>query len=598
VVDPPKRITDNCIAERIVMMNRRFFLGVLGPASAFAQQGPPREERVEKMTAPASQTLALCHVGFLPRAGKILVVRNPISPAPAEFTLRNLVDPWGFKPRTFPLREVNADFGRHLVGDFSSFADEGYYQIDVGAQRSVPFWIREDVWRRILPKALNYIHSQRCGVAVPNVHPVCHLDDAKRRDNGEYVDTTGGWHDAGDLRKWMSATMMNGFALLHLARNLGEKWNADGSGTAPLLDEMKWGNRYFLKMQDPSGYVWHDVAGGVNGDNSDNHWTDNQVGTADDRYINTSRNMRIQAMFCYLQALAAGVYRATDPGYGQVCLAAGLRCWKAAKQEGGTGDLAWWVLAAIELHRATGREEFRSAAVALAGQLLQLQVTGYEHGQKIVRGYWRMSAASPDPYASPTDSALPAYALLEAGQAFRADSGSRRWLDAVKMHIDDYLVPMTSRSPYRILPYGLFVGTPTAETYRPLAGGLTYRYFLPVRKQFWWQGLNAHLACCALLLFGAAKEFGEPEYRNLGLRQLEWTFGANPFAACLMTGEGARNPYPYSRYVGLIPGGIMNGIAGNVQDEPVLDTEMGFDWRTLEYWSPHVGYFTWAVSAV
>jgi hypothetical protein len=43
-----------------------------------------------------------------------------------------------------------------------------------------------------------------------------------------------------------------------------------------------------------------------------------------------------------------------------------------------------------------------------------------------------------------------------------------------------------------------------------------------------------------------------------------------------------RNPYPHSRFVGLIPGGIMNGIAGNARDEPVLDTEYGFDWRTLE----------------
>jgi len=31
-----------------------------------------------------------------------------------------------------------------------------------------------------------------------------------------------------------------------------------------------------------------------------------------------------------------------------------------------------------------------------------------------------------------------------------------------------------------------------------------------------------------------------------------------------------RNPYPHSRFVGLIPGGIMNGIAGNAMDAPIL----------------------------
>ncbi|HOK47854.1 MAG TPA: hypothetical protein PLK67_18050, partial [Bryobacteraceae bacterium] len=85
---------------------------------------------------------------------------------------------------------------------------------------------------------------------------------------------------------------------------------------------------------------------------------------------------------------------------------------------------------------------------------------------------------------------------------------------------------------------------------------------------------------------------------DLAYRQMEWVMGANPFGACLMTGEGIRNPYPHSRFVGLIIGGIMNGIGGNVRDEPVLDTENGYDWRTTEYWSPHNAYYISAVSAL
>ena len=105
------------------------------------------------------------------------------------------------------------------------------------------------------PRPLAY-PQQRCGIAVPNVHPVCHLDDARRRDNGQYVDVTGGWHDAGDLRKWMETALHSGIALLQLARNLGSHWNLDGSGLPPLLDEIKWGNRYWLKMQDTDGKIW------------------------------------------------------------------------------------------------------------------------------------------------------------------------------------------------------------------------------------------------------------------------------------------------------------------------------------------------------
>ena len=59
-----------------------------------------------------------------------------------------------------------------------------------------------------------------------------------------------------------------------------------------------------------------------------------------------------------------------------------------------------------------------------------------------------------------------------------------------------------------------------------------------------------------------------------------------------------RNPYPHSRYVGLIPGGIINGIAGNPRDEPILDQQFHMDWRTTEYWSPQNAYYEWAVSAL
>jgi hypothetical protein len=177
-------------------------------------------------------------------------------------------------------------------------------------------------------------------------------------------------------------------------------------------------------------------------------------------------------------------------------------------------------------------------------------------------------------------------------------SDAAHWRDAVRLHLDEYVMPLAAHSAYAIVPFGVFLGSPTAETYRPLAGELTYRYFMPVRKQFWWLGMTSHLECYALLLANAAQMFGHTQYSDLAYRQLESVMGANPFGACLMTGEGMRNPYPHSRFVGLIPGGIMNGIAGNTKDAPILDVQNGFDWRTTEYWSPHNAYYLWAVSTL
>ena len=568
----------------------------LAPAALRAQQGPPREERVESLTAADKPALAINHLGFLPKSRKTVICRLPGGGTAEDFLFRDIGGP----PRPFELRRslkrVASDFGECLVGDLSDVEREAMYQVTVGGERSVPFFIRPDLWRRTLPRAVGYYRYQRCGVEVPGVHPACHLDDARRRDNGERVDTVGGWHDAGDLRKWMSATMVNGIALLSLARNLGEKWDLGGAGLAALLEETQWGNRYFLKMQDSDGRVFADVAGGLNGDNSDNHWTDNVAGNSDDRYLNPSKSGRNQAMFVTLEAMAAQAWRGRDNAYAARCLDAAQRCWEANPRGGATLDLAWWLLAAVELNRAEANPSVSRAALNLGEQLVSLQVKAFLGGQRQIRGFWSASAKNPEPYSQAVDSALPVLALLELAKAFPDHADASRWRDALRLHFDEYVLPMSMRSAYRIIPVGVYSGTPTKEHYRPLAGELTYRYFLPVRKQFWWLGTTSHLECYALALAGAARMFDKPAYRDLAYRQLEWVMGANPFAACLMTGEGMRHPYPHSRYVGLIPGGILNGIAGNAKDEPVLDMENGYDWRTTEYWSPHNAYYIWAVS--
>jgi len=585
-------------------MNRRSFvgLGVSTPALLLSQQGPPREERVEAMTPDAEPAIALNHLGFMPKSKKVVIYRASGQDAPSSFTIRDIGGPRTPFRETRPLQHSSSDVIECLVGDFSDIEREAMYQVAVGDEVSVPFFIRPDAWRRTLPKAAGYYRYQRCGVEVPNVHPACHLDDARRRDDGKHVDVTGGWHDAGDLRKWISTALLNAIGLMRLTRNLGAQWDLAGSGLAPILEEVRWGNRYLLKMQDTDGLVWADTAGGVGGDNSDNHWTDNRIGTDDDRYINPSKSGGNQALFVTTEAMAAQAFKATDAAYAAQCLKAAGRCWEASKRQGNTGDLSWWTMAALEMRRATppgpAQEAYAEEAARLGGLLLALQTTGFTGAQKQVRGFWRVSEQNTNPYTDAVYSALPPLALLELARALPGARDAARWRDAVRMHLDEYVLPMAAHSAYGIVPFGIFVGSPTAETYRPLAGDLTYRYFLPVRRRSWWLGTTSHLECYALLLAEAAQHYGRAEYRNLAYRQLEWVMGANPFGACLMTGEGMRNPYPHSRFVGLIPGGIMNGIAGNAKDAPILDTEYGFDWRTTEYWSPHNAFYLWTVSAL
>jgi len=561
-------------------LHRRQFLGTLAalPAAALAQEGPPVRDPVEKMTAPAEPAVTLNHLGFRQRGKKVLIVKPPAAGyTRPEFTLRDVVPPFRF---TRPLTPASEPDFRGFTADFSDLDRPGLYQVTVGNKHSVQFAVRDDVWRRTLPKAVGYYRYQRCG-----------------------------WHDAGDLRKWMDVTMLNGIALLNLARNIPEPGPEDVP-IEHILEEVRFGNRYFLKMQDTDGKVWADTAGGVNGDNSDNHWTDNVIGTADDRYINVEKRSDVGAVFTTLEALAAQSYLKSDPVYSKQCLEAGLCAWNAFGAPQTTLELAWWAMATCELFRATGTPVHSRHAALIGRDLLARQNRSFLAEQKQIRGFWMDDGR---PYVNVVYSALPPLALLELYQTFPEAPQRSQWLDAVKLHLDEYLFPMAQRNPYRIITLGVFLGeraqnsntesnikNPTPENYRTVDGLLLYRYFMPTLKEFWWLGTNSHLEGNALLLARCAQLCPDRAQActDLAYRQLEWVMGANPFAACLMTSEGMRNPYPHSRFVGLIPGGIMNGIAGNADDEPILDTAYELDWRTCEYWSPHVAFYIWTNSVL
>ena len=57
-------------------------------------------------------------------------------------------------------------------------------------------------------------------------------------------------------------------------------------------------------------------------------------------------------------------------------------------------------------------------------------------------------------------------------------------------------------------------------------------------------------------------------------------------------------PYPHSRYEGLTIGGIMAGMGGDVNDEPMQDMEYGLDYHTTEYWLLHNAWYLWTHSVL
>ena len=96
---------------------------------------------------------------------------------------------------------------------------------------------------------VTYFSLQRCGSSTTGYLSPCHLDDGIRLDNGKHQDVTGGWHDASDLRKWVEATI---YGMIGLGKTY-ELHDEKNKTREKILDELMWGNQYFLKDAGTTG---------------------------------------------------------------------------------------------------------------------------------------------------------------------------------------------------------------------------------------------------------------------------------------------------------------------------------------------------------
>ncbi len=526
------------------------------------------------------------HVGFPPAAAKYCMRAGT---KPAAFTVVHAQTARTVHRGILDL--VRGDFGDYLVGDFTALKERGTFEIHSQGARAASFAIDAEVYTSAVCKCVEYFSKQRCGDSRTGHHAPCHLDDGWRRDSGQHQDVSGGWHDACDLRKWVNATI---YGMIGLSRSL------DLLGSARLdrervIEEMRWGNQYFRKMQAPEGYVM-DYCGGDDG----NNYTDNRIGTADDRLIHIEPcELPGQFHFIAAQAAMSRHTRESDPAYARSCEEAANECleWCVnTRSTGGASSLGAAILAMVELHRATGLERAEALAVDFASKLLALQVTDPPDASTGVRGFFRAVPDRPDPSREIMHGNLPLLALCEILEHFPEHPQGAKWRQSLKVHAE-YLLTMASRSAFGTLPFGLYLGQDPGGGRR--IGSYWYRWFMKPRGEYaatdWWVGINAHLACNGIGMSKASRLLGEPRLGHLAQRQLDWILGVNPFNASTMTGVGRQQPVLYrtgtfSPPTPAIDGGVMNGLGGSEADEARLDPS---SYNTCEYWTPMVAFTSW-----
>lgn len=161
--------------------------------------------------------------------------------------------------------------------DFSAVQTMGsYYVLDESNNaRSATFTIADSVYKNILKAAVKTFYYQRAGFAktaqyaglgwadaASHIGP---LQDANCRIYNDRFnaatekDLSGGWYDAGDYNKYTPWTANYIISLLNSYKENTGLWTDDfnipesGNGVPDLLDEIKWGMDWLLKMQQANG---------------------------------------------------------------------------------------------------------------------------------------------------------------------------------------------------------------------------------------------------------------------------------------------------------------------------------------------------------
>ncbi|HUU28779.1 MAG TPA: glycoside hydrolase family 9 protein [archaeon] len=528
------------------------------------------------------------HLGFLPWGAKFCMLAGT-SAADFQVVEQNTGRPV-FTGRMLP---KEGDLGQYVIGDFSALDQPGTYLIRAGEERSGEFKIAENVYQEAIRKSVRYFSIQRCGPSTTGYNAPCHVDDGRRRDTRKYQDVSGGWHDACDVRKWVDATLYGMIGLSRVAEVLRPDWDKGG-----LVEELRWGNRYFLKMQEPAGYVMNHI-GDVFYHGDQNRWTVNIPNTWDDRLIQTGPTNPI-GQFCFIMAQAAvdRLTRKADPVYADSCRQAALRClhWCRKEKLGSSpNELGAAVAACTGLYRTLGDKKYRDLAAGYAGLLLDLQATGPIDSRDPVRGFFFSSRGSSEPFRDIYNGCWHLMGLCELVELFPDHPDAARWRSGIELYCREYLARMTERNLFGIVPYGLYTGDPGGGR---RIGYYWYRWFMEIDRP-WWVGINANLASAGVGLIKASRLLKDKRLIALSQRQLDWILGVNAFNSSTVIGVGRNNPahydvsYWFNPGTPVIPGAVMNGIGGTSWDLP--DQKPG-EWETCEYWTPMVCYTMWLMS--
>jgi len=603
----------NFILTGIPNILNRFPVGMVVCTFLLSIPAGINELQAQRLSRDLNVDLLINQAGYVPQAGKTCVTKGIINAGfeVIDLETQKVVYRGILKPDP-------GDFGVYSVGDFSELTREGYYYLKSDTLRSYPFQISSTIYQSPMNLIVGYFSLQRCGSSTTGYLSPCHTDDGIRMDNGKHQDVTGGWHDASDLRKWVGATIYGMIGLSKTYELLDEKHPE----REKFVEELMWGNQYFLKMQEPQGYVMNYVGGDVEKHSDSNRWTDNEIGeeggelkfvkpnagksmrdmllfdSNDDRVIRTDPvDITAQYNFITSEAIMARITKTGNPDYSQKCLLAAVKCFdwcKETNKEVNPGILGASIQASIEMYKTTGQDMYKNFAIEQASQLEKLQVDSQEGG---IGGFFYTSPSDQEPYKNISRGCLEFISMCDLVQAFPAHRDVPAWKEIIADYSFHYLSFMSQKNNFGIIPYGLYSEQDPGGNRK--VGNYWYRYFMQPELS-WWVGINANVASAGVGLIKAADILNDPELKAIAQKQLDWIIGVNPFNSSTLVGVGYNHPkhFPGSSFrprTPVLPGAVLNGLGGDSADQPVIGTG---NWQISEYWTPMVAFTLWLMGEI
>lgn len=158
------------------------------------------------------------------------------------------------------------------TADFSAFTRTGSFRVEANEKKSALFRVGNGVYKKVFRDITKAFYYLRCGCSLNEkyagvyTHAPCHTGKARIYGEETQLDLRGGWHDAGDYGRYVTAGACACAHLLYAYEMFPAvfgKLDLDipesGSETPDILSECRYELEWLLKMQRSDGSVYHKV---------------------------------------------------------------------------------------------------------------------------------------------------------------------------------------------------------------------------------------------------------------------------------------------------------------------------------------------------